>query len=377
MVERNLILFDYAFRWPFSATNSFRGLSMKKRLAAGSGALLAVVILSATASPASAVDWPSGGTFDIPGTMAGGASWQIDEFGIKAGGDTPGAMAHSLYYPLENYAQASYLYCGSSTGDGSDAIVTAEVNGDITIDCPSVADTFVSGLSGTLHIRLYAEAETGYMARVWGELTNTTVSTITIGSDDPLGVYYYYNYDAWDDGDPWMTNAGGGNYGRDGAVWGVGGDIDSNEIATSAAWGDLSQFCRFDKGNNKMFYPAEANVIAAGETVNLISFINMVFPATSDSAGTTAAFETALAHAQTEFAAGLTGRMTDGLPADLVAIGWEKDGACAVPQPEAIAAKLASTGADSASSFGLGAGALALALIGLGFMFAIRPRTRA
>jgi LPXTG-motif cell wall-anchored protein len=69
--------------------------------------------------------------------------------------------------------------------------------------------------------------------------------------------------------------------------------------------------------------------------------------------------------------------MTDGLPADLVAIGWEKDGACAVQQPEAIAAKLASTGADSASSFGLGAGALALALIGLGFMFAIRPRTRA
>jgi hypothetical protein len=349
---------------------------MKKRFVAGSGAFFAVVILAATASPASALGWPSGGTFDIPGTMAGGASWQIDEFGIKAGGDTPGTIAHSLYYPLENFAQASYLYCG--TGDGSDAIVTAEVNGDITIDCPSVANTFVSGLTGTLHIRLYAEADTGYLARVWGELANTTGSTITIGSDDPLSVYYYYNYDAWNNGDPWMTNVGGGDFGLDGAVWGVGGDVDTNEIATSATWGDLSQSCRFTTGSHKMNYPAEANIIAAGDTVNLISFINMVFPATSDSAGTTAAYEAALAQAQTEFAAGLTGRMTDGLPADVVAIGWEKDDACAAPAPDtAEAPQLASTGTESASLVGFGAGALGLALVGLGFMVATRRRTRA
>jgi|GEM_PF-1294928 len=349
---------------------------MKKRFVAGSAAFFAAVMLVATAAPASALEWPTGGNFDIPGTMAGGASWQIDEFGIKAGGDTAGTSAHSLYYPMENLAQASYLYCG--TNDGSDATVTAEINGDITIDCPSVTDTFVSGLSGTLHIRLYAEAATGYMARVWGELTNTTGSTITIGSSDPLGVYYYYNYNAWNNGDPWMTNVGGGDYGLDGAVWGVGGDVNNNEIATSAAWGDPSQFCRFDTVGHGMYYPAAANVIAAGETVNLISFVNMVFPATNDSAGTTAAYEAALAQAHTEFAAGLTGRMTDGLPADLAAVGWEKDDACAAPQPATTEApQLAKTGTDSALSFGFGGGALALALVGLSFLAVARRRTRA
>ncbi len=99
----------------------------------------------------------------------------------------PDTIANRLYYPLENYAQDDYFYCGS--GDGSDSVVTTETNGDITIDCPCLANTFVTGLTGTLHIRLYAEDETGYMARVWGELENTTGSTITIGSDAPVGVY--------------------------------------------------------------------------------------------------------------------------------------------------------------------------------------------
>jgi hypothetical protein len=349
---------------------------MKKRFVASSAAFFAAVALVTTASPASAIGWVDDGNFDIPGTMAGGATWQINEYGIKAAGDDSGNFATSLYYPLENFAQGEYFYCGSN--DGSDSLVTSEANGDITIDCPSVANTFVSGLLGTLHIRLYAEADTGYMARVWGELTNTTDSTITIGSDDPLGVYYYYNYNAWDNDDPWMTNAGGGNSGLDGAVWGVGGDVDSNEIATSAAWGDPSQLCRFDAASRGMYYPTEANVIAAGETVNLVSFINMVFPATNDSAGTTAAYETALAQAQAEFASGLTGRMTDGLPADLVAVGWEKDDACAAPQPVATEApQLAATGTDSVPAFGFGVGAIALALVGLGFMAGARRRTRA
>jgi hypothetical protein len=70
--------------------------------------------------------------------------------------------------------------------------------------------------------------------------------------------------------------------------------------------------------------------------------------------------------------------MTDGLPADVVAIGWEKDDACAAPEPDtAEAPQLASTGTESASLVGFGAGALGLALVGLGFMVATRRRTRA
>lgn len=340
---------------------------MKTKFVAASATLLASVALIASTTPASALAWPTGGYFEIPGTMAGGASWQINGYGIVSGGDIPDTIANRLHYPLENYAQDDYFYCGS--GDGSDSVVTTETNGDITIDCPSFANTFVTGLTGTLHIRLYAEDETGYMARVWGELENTTGSTITIGSDAPVGVYYYYNYTAWENGDPWQTNVGGGDYGLDGSVWGAGGDVDNNEIATSAAWGDLSQACRFEAGNNQMYYPAEANVIAAGETVNLISFINMVFPATNDAAGTAAAFETALDQAQSEFAAGLTGRMTDGLPEGIVAVGWETDDACVVET-------LATTGPGLDSAAGLAAGAVGISIAALGFVIRARRRAR-
>lgn len=338
---------------------------MKKKFLVSAGATLAAVALVASASPASALDWPKGGWFQISGTSGGGAAWQIDEYGIAYGQDVTDVMNFDLYYPIATYAQSEYLYCGST--DGSDATLTEEANGDVTIDCEPDTDAFGLGLTGTLHIRLYAEADTGYMARVWAEIENTTGSTITIGADDPLGVYYYYNYDAWDNGDPWETNVGGGDYGRDGTFWGAGGDVENNEIATSSVWADLSQACRIKAASNGMFFPAEANVIEPGQTVNVISFINMIFPATNDAAGTTAAFEAALAHAQGELSQGLTSRMAAGLPADLVPIGWEKNDACA---------QLANTGIDSAASTAVTAGAIALGMLGLGFVVVARRRAR-
>ncbi|NBX24240.1 MAG: LPXTG cell wall anchor domain-containing protein, partial [Microbacteriaceae bacterium] len=97
--------------------------------------------------------------------------------------------------------------------------------------------------------------------------------------------------------------------------------------------------------------------IAPGATVNLVSFINMVFPATDDPAGSAAAFNIALNNAQTEMAAGLTGRMAAGLPDGLVATGWEKNDAC-VPQ-------LPNTGIDSSTSAAVALGVSALAAAGL------------
>jgi hypothetical protein len=340
---------------------------VKTTFVAGSAAFLAALTLAASATPASALAWPAGGNFSIPGTTGGGATWQVDGDGIAHSGDTDEVLTHWLYYPLENYAQGEYILCGGS--DGSDATLTEEVGGDITIDCAAMPNTFESGLTGTLHLRLYAEESTGYLARVWVELENTTGSAITVGSDDPLAVYYYYNYDAWNNGDPWQTNAGGGDSGLDGAVWGAGGDVNNNEIATSAAWGDPSQSCRFKTVSYGMYFPTEANVIAAGETVNLISFMNMVFPATNDSAGTTAAFETALDHAKTELAAGLKGRLNDGLPAGIKAVGWEKDSACA-------AEKLATTGNSLPSSAALTAGAIGLGIAAIGVTIRRRRRTQ-
>jgi LPXTG-motif cell wall-anchored protein len=118
-----------------------------------------------------------------------------------------------------------------------------------------------------------------------------------------------------------------------------------------------------------MFYPESANTIAPGQTLNLISFINMIFPATNDAAGTTAAFEAAVAHAQGELSQGLTGRLSAGLPSDIVAAGWGVDDSC-VPQ-------LANTGIDSAASIGITTGASALAMVGLVFVIVARRRARA
>jgi LPXTG-motif cell wall-anchored protein len=115
-----------------------------------------------------------------------------------------------------------------------------------------------------------------------------------------------------------------------------------------------------------MYDPAVANIIAPGANVNLVSFINMVFPATDDSAGNTGAFNTALNNAQTEMAAGLTGRMAAGLPADFVATGWEKNDAC-VPQ-------LANTGVDSSTSAALALGVSALTAAGLALTVVSRRR---
>ena len=336
---------------------------MKKKFLASAGATLAAVALVASASPASALDWPVNGYFQISGTSGGGGMWQIDDYGIAYGWDYDEDMNQLLYYPLAIYAQGEYLKCGE-TSDGSDAFLTAEVNGDISIDCEPVPDTFESGLTGTLHIRLFAEDETGYMARVWGELENTTNSTIVVGADDPIGVYYYYNYRAWDNGDPWQTNVGGGNYGRDGSVWGAGGDFANNETATSAVWGDLSQGCHFTAAANGMYVPASANTIAPGETVNIVAFINMVFPTANDAAATQAAYDAALAHAQGELSEGLTGRLSAGLPSDIVAAGWGVDDSC-VPQ-------LANTGVDATAVGGIAAGAGALTLVGLGLLVARR-----
>jgi len=325
---------------------------MKKSLLAGAATLVAAIALVVTAAPATAAPWPAGGTFNIPGAMAGGASWDVDHDGIAAGYDIPDTYV-GLYYPMDNWSTTGF-YCGN--GDGSDATVTNETNGDITVDCQPVANTFRTGLRGTLHLRFYAQAASGYLARVWGELENTTGSTIDL-SADPIAVYYYYNFTAWNNGDPWMTNVGGGDDGLDGSVWGAGGDIQNHQIATSASWADVSQSCRIKTLPHAMYYPAEANIIAPGATVNLVSFINMVFPATDDPAGSAAAFNIALNNAQTEMAAGLTGRMTAGLPDGLVATGWEKNDAC-VPQ-------LPNTGIDSSTSAALALVMSALAAAGL------------
>jgi hypothetical protein len=85
---------------------------MKKSVLVSAASAIAAIALIASATPAMAAPWPAGGTFEIPGTMAGGAAWDIDQYGISAGYNIPDTFP-GLSYPLENYAYSGYVYCGS------------------------------------------------------------------------------------------------------------------------------------------------------------------------------------------------------------------------------------------------------------------------
>lgn len=297
---------------------------MKKSPIAISSAILigAVGIALGSVAPAQALAWPSGGNFVIPGTSGGGAVWEVNVYGIRTGGDVNGVMADPLFYPAEVYGP-DYAYCGDPNGNPTDSTVTQEINGDITVDCQPSVDAPVAGLTTKNHFRFYAESPSGYLARQWVELHNSTSSTIDMGQN-PLYVGYFLNYYGWDPSTSHYT-ASDGTTGTlnesDGQVWGVTGDTRGNFIASGMAWGSPCQASEYTYLYN-YFLPAEANVIAPGETVNIVTFVNMVFPATNDATGAAAAYNTALAQAHAEYDLGLEGRLADGLPPGLNVTGW-------------------------------------------------------
>ncbi len=330
---------------------------MKKKLVSALGASLAsIALITLAAAPAQAAPWPSNGDFDISGTMGGGARWNLGEYGIHNATNIPDTMNHALYYPNEIYGGSDYFYCGSSSGDGSDSTVTNETNGDVTIDCQPETDAVAPGIKGTLHFRLYAESASGYLARQWLEIENTSGTSVDLTSN-PISNYYYWNYYGWTSGDPWETNQGPFDHARDGDVWGAGASANGDEIATSAAWGDPCHSSEYVNGYPQMEFPASVNTIAPGQVINLVTFINMVFPATNDAAGAAAAYATALDQAKTEFAAGLTGRLADGLPAGMVPLGWDTSACPTTPE-------LPNTGVDAGSLGVTGVAAVGLLVAG-------------
>ena len=215
------------------------------------------------------------------------------------------------------------------------------------------------GITYRMHLRLYPENESGYLARQWVEYTNTTSQPIS--QYDPVTVYFFFGTNDYESGQPWMTNQGA-SISQSGDVWTAQGSTSGDQIATSAAWsapcGSEGWTMGFE--SSSPFFPHavppdSSLEFAPGETKNRISFINMTFPSTNDAAGASAAFDTARSLAEAEFSAGLTGRLAAGLPDGLVVNGWN-DGACA---PE-----LPNTGVDS-NSLGLaGLAALGLVLAG-------------
>ncbi len=339
-----------------------------KRAFTGVFALTAGLSMAlAAVAPARADAWPINDTFSIAGTD-GGANWYFDGYGLSGGDDQNGLTSAYLYYPLE-IVGPQYLYC-----DGPNGSVTTADNGDIVIDCPVETDAFgTTGVSYQMHFRLYPQSEFGYLARQWVEVHNNSGSVFDT-SAQPFNVTFYYNYYAWDRGDPWQTNIAA-DLDQDGDVWGAGGDLDPTAIATSAAWAApcASNRITYDVPHDKYMFPAEANVIPDGGSVNFVTFINMVFPDSTNADPADAAFQTALSQAQTEFDAGLTGRLAAGLPGGLVISGWT-DGECpplpSTPQPSAP--ELPNTGVDAGSLGATGIAAVGLLMAGCAALVARR-----
>lgn len=301
----------------------------KIAIAATVSALMTLVALPAYAGTAVDIDG------DNP---SGGVVWEIDEYGISGSYDYNENYT-SVYYPNWISPGWDIEWCGSN--GGNDVTVTTETNGDVTVDCVENLDAFDDGVSTTMHLRFYAESETGYLAREWLEITNSNdvVENIT----EPFHLYYYWNYYGWSNGDNWLTSQGELN-GSDGDTWGAGNDLAGAEIATTSAWAATCSTETYvaDSGYD---FPDELNSIGANSTLNLVTYFNMNFPTEASTDGASAAFDVAIAQAD-EFDH-FKGRLTEGLPSDTEFFGWS-DGSC----PEA----LAETGAPSDT---LGTAALA------------------
>jgi len=334
---------------------------MNMKILSAIGASVACVSLFAGVSSATAATWPSGGAFDVPGTMGGGATWSIGSYAIGGVTNTPNSMVSGLTYPNMVYGGEDYTYCGDFFDFATTSTVTTDSNGDITIDCTPVSGIIEPGLVNTIHLRLYAESATGYLARQWVELTNTSDQVVDM-TTSPLLNYFFWNA-AWSAGNPRESNLGDATDLHNGDVWiATGSDTAGNEIATASAWGDTAHSDDYVLNGSQMRFPTEAQIIQPGQTVNLITFMNVVFPATNDAAGAQAAYALALSEARDELGLGLHGRLIAGLPDCLPVTGW-------VPAP---CAALPNTGVDSTVTGGIAAGAGALALLGLGLVVARR-----
>lgn len=287
-----------------------------------------------------------------------GVYWEIDEYGIAYAGDYNENFS-TVYYPNEVYGGADYFFCGDSGDSASGITVTNEPNGDVTVDCPAVANIVEDGITSTMHFRFYAESDTGYLARQWIEIENTTDSAIELSSG--LYVYYYWNYNEWVEGDNYVTSQGNG-YAVAGDTWSAGSDLVGEDIATTSAWA-ASCFTDAFTPDSGYYYPNATNTIAANSTTNLLTFFNIAFPTAASADAAEAVYEKVIA--QSDEYETLAGRLDDGLPAGEEFVAWTT-GACGDDS-------LADTGVDGAL---VDNGALgAFIILGLGAMvYAARRR---
>lgn len=289
---------------------TFRRLGLTVAAAVSAIALALAVPAAASADPI-----PLDGHIII-----GDAQWQIDEYGLAYGWDAADVYdgAGYIYYPDEFYI-GDYVYCGD---DYTDAILTNEANGDITVVCPAI-DWNSTGLLASVTFRFYAGDANGYLMRELLTVTNPTGATIT---PTPIENCFYLDYYTGDQGAPPFTTSSGNTDIQSDDTWYTTAESDGTSVVETNAWAltgsAATNGISMATGTDVpcASFAAGDSVFAPGETKYFASFTHMVIPtAVTPEAATTAL---TLAQTQTDEFASFSGRLIVGLPEGITVIGW-------------------------------------------------------
>lgn len=294
----------------------------------------ALVLALGSAVPANALSWPSGGEFHM-----GDVTWTIGNAGIIAGTDSDGAFNTPFNLMHSPYINNGEVFDCTHNDVSSEAIVTAESNGDVTITCPSYTFDNGFGLTGQLTIRLFAPIDGVYWARSWYHFD----------SDVPSG--------SWD-----LASKGPNRTSHSSVSSPTAGNAAIARIWFDPDSPDASSFSEVE--NNGSFYQVVSEQVD-DNVADFLFFDLVVVP--SDNSVEAAENAVAVAEeATSEFA--LSARLMAGLNEDLLYSGWDVE--LVSDEPQTDNNELAATGIGDARPFF----ALPLAGVALGAALVLRRR---
>ncbi len=329
---------------------------MKKILAVAALALAATLALPATAANADPL--PPGGIIDV-----GDARWQVDEWGIAYGWDVANVYGSGgyIYYPGWYYDNSSGLFCPDPA---TNATVTYESNGDVSIDCVAFAVPGYTDLFVTFHMRLFAEAAGGYLARVWVNVDNQDDTDVSIANLSSWLEVEYVDVGTFS----FLTSSGSTSAPAPDDSWFIAGSSSGDSVIWTGAWAKTGNtaggpLAVYGDPASDLYVDFSGVTIPANGTANFLQFTHMVIPASQDDAGGAAALSAA--NAQVSEFNEFCGRLVEGLDFAAEYTGWGVPGACPLP----------ATGPDATSIAAMSLGAIGVTALGVILLFARRRAT--
>lgn len=343
------------------------------------GVLLALLlaVLPTQSAHATQLEWPIDGDF-----VVGDAQWRVDEYGLAYGWDVGDIWNNDgyIYYPNEfrfGYdANADdlveYFMCGDPSNFDQETVVTTLPSGAIQVECPEVNVPLYSSLTAKLTFLIYPETETGHLVRQVVAVTNSSSQVVYIPD---LEMYNFpnlhtdYTAGSFSPGiEAWFLDSVGLDSGLSdssilsaGSNWYSQGMLNGDSVFLTNSWsvsGSAQQANYVPTldyespyiGASLRMRTSAPNAFAPAKTTNLLTFTNMVLPASNDPASAVIAQTAALSQTQ-EFDS-FSGRLVDGLPECTEFIGWGvtpgtcelSSGVGGTPNSEPCYAELAQTG---------------------------------